>query len=518
MPVKKQTKTKVNTEPILPFMIGSDPEFLMFFGARGLDASHIISGFFRNGGYRGGNNGFNIPNVGNFGWDGAASTAELRPVATKTVKEMVDNLHTMLKTVAEKIPTVDFTTLSIGAPIGGHIHVDDFIHTNQESYGPEPRNRAEKTRVENIMSTYLLPIAASDHRVSALNRLRGGSYGRLTDFRYERKGSVVTCEIRGLTAEWMTTPEIAYATFAYIVTVWHELKTRNADLAKQDFITRTKEQNETLQKMMLGDYKIIERGLCQSIRKSIKTFELYPVFKKHIDFILKPEEVMNVKASVGWNINTGWNLTKVKKPSKAALMSPKMAKEVLRKQNIPDIQEHFGISYNDDYNVSMFSAAIAERIAGLNWQLKHDYFLFGFKKAVDGYCAMWPDGRMFVMPTNQSVEVTKDTMLKMQKRIGNRNEARIDPKTGQIRKTDNSNKIIIGIPYEDRAAQNPKNLIKLIYEIENKKVTPKAHTEFAAAVTVNKEETFNLTDAIGSDPIRRDRYDVSAIISNQSTT
>lgn len=508
-PVKKEAKAKW-VEPDLPFMIGCDPEFLMFFGTRGLDASSIINTFFRNNPqYRSGNNGFEIPNVGNFGWDGASSTGELRPKATKKISTMVEQLRTMLTTISEKVPTVDLTTLSIGSPIGGHIHVDDFLHSTNDYDSP---NRARVTRVENVMATYLLPIAASDHRVSALNRLKGGNYGKLTDFRYERKGSIVTNEIRGLTAEWMTTPELAFATFAYIVTVWNELKERDVELAKADFITRTKEQNQTLQRMMLGDYKIIERGISQSIRKEIKTFKLYPVFQKHIDFILNPEAVMEHKASVGWNINTGWGLTKFKKPSKRALTSNKMATEVLRKQSIPDIHQHFGLMYNDDYNVSLFSSAIAERIAGLNWQLKHDYFLFGFKKDVNGFAAMWPDGRMFTMPTNKPVAEIQTTMQKMQKRAIGRYTARIDPKTGQIRRTDNNSKIIIGIPYEDRANKDPRALIELIYNIENKKLEPKPADTFTANVVLAKDAPPTLSDVVPQDDVPMNKYEVGSII------
>lgn len=491
----KATKTKAVAvakaeEMTLPFSIGSDPEFLMFFGVRGLDASSIIETFFHNNGkYANEGGGYKIPNVGNFGWDGASSTAELRPVATKKVSTMVENLRTMLTTVSEKIPTVDLTTLSIGSPIGGHIHVDSFLHTTND-YNTSA-GRAEIARVENVLATYLLPLAASDHRISALNRLRGGNYGKLTEFRYERKGNVVTNEIRGLTAEWLTTPELAYATFAYIATVWHELKKRSLELSKAEFITRTKEQNQTLQRMMLSDYKIIERGISASIRKEIKSFELYPAFKEHIDFILYPEKVMEHKAAVGWNINTGWGLNKVKKPSKRDLMSPVKATGILRKQNIPDIHQHFGLMYNDDFNVSLFSSAVAERIAGLNWQLKNDYFLFGFKKDVDGYAAMAPDKLMYVMPTNKTTTEIEQTLVKMQSRAKGRCMARIDPKTGQIRKSDNTSKIIIGIPYEDRANKDPKGLIELIYNIENKKLTPKASNTFSSNVVLAKNQEKN---------------------------
>lgn len=512
MPKKLTSSKKTKAaEPELPFMIGSDPEFLMFFGVRGLDASAILQTFFnRNSSYRPEGNGFKISDVGNFGWDGASSTAELRPVAVRKISKMVENLRTMLTVISEKMPTVDLTTLSIGSPIGGHIHVDSFLHRDQD-YNT-PNNRAEIARVENTLATYLLPLAASDHRISALNRLKGGNYGKLTEFRYERKGAVVTNEIRGLTAEWLTTPEIAYATFAYIATVWHELKKRNLELSKAEFITRTKEQNQTLQRMMLSDYKIIERGISQSIRKAIKSFELYPVFKEHIDFILQPALVMEHKAAVGWNINTGWGLNKFKKPGKRSLLSPTKANGILRKQNIPDINQHFGIMYNDDYNVSLFSSAVAERIAGLNWQLKNDYFFFGFKKDVNGYAAMAPDKQMYVMPTNKDTLEIQNVLVKMQQRAIGRFTARIDPKTGQVRRSDNTNKIIIGIPYEDRANKNPRALIELIYNIENKKVVPRPITAFTPTVVVAKDKQPTLDDAIIDGDIDMRRFEVADII------
>ncbi len=513
--MKKQTKQKSE----LPFMIGCDPEFLMFFGTRGLDASDIIKSFFRNHPeYKLQNDsGYTIPNVGNFGWDGSSSTGELRPVATKNIQTMVDNIGKMLQTLSEKFPTVDLTTLSIGSPIGGHIHLDDFLH-NMDSDGYVTINtKAEKIRVENILATYLLPLCASDHRISALNRLQenNGRYGKITDFRFEKKGSIITNEVRGLTAEWMTTPYLTYATFAYIATVWHELKTKSLELNKADYIPRTKQQTESLQRMILGDYKIIERGITQEIRKSIKTFELYPQFKEHIDFILKPDVVMQHKESVGWNINTGWNLNKTKKPTKRALISPNTALNILRKQNIPDIKEHFALMYNDDYNVNLFSTAIAERIAGLNWQLKNDYFLFGFKKDVEGYGAMAPDGNMYTMPINRETEETRILMLRMQERSIGRITARIDPKTGQIRHANNNKKIIIGIPYEDRANKNPKGLIELIYKIENNKIKAQPISTFTSSRVVAKDETLALQNIIPDSEVQMQKYEVRDVIANK---
>jgi len=487
--VKKIKEIKIEVKK-LPFKVGCDPEFLLFFGTRALDASHIIRKMFPDS-----SGPHKIVNVGELGWDGASSTAELRPVPTDEIQVMVNNIGKLLSSLNAKVPTVDLTTLSIGSPIGGHIHVDAYkprtATTPYKGYNED--NRAEIKRIENLLATYLLPIAASDHRVSALTRLRNGGYGKLTDMRYERKGGtqsepIITCEIRGLTAEWMTTPELAYATFAYIATIWHEFSIRNLELSKNTFVTRSQDQNSTLHRMMLSDYKILERGISQSIRKTIKTFALYPQYKKEIDFILRPELVMKHKEAVGWNINTGWKLNKtIKKPKYSDLMSKNKAINNLKKENIPDIQEHFNIAYNDDYNVQMFSSAIVERIVGLNWQLKNDYFLFGFKKSIKGYGAISPDGKFYAVPENESLAVTKDTLQRMQTRSDDNSKPRIDPKTGKLRGYIKNRKIAIGIPYNLRAEHNTQSIIDLIYKIENNKLEAKEISEFV--VNNNKEET-----------------------------
>ena len=77
---------------VLPFKVGADPEFLLFHGTRALDASNIIRSFFENSGLRSGYAGYKIPEIGEFGWDGASSTGELRPNASNDPKQVTQNL------------------------------------------------------------------------------------------------------------------------------------------------------------------------------------------------------------------------------------------------------------------------------------------------------------------------------------------------------------------------------------------------------------------------------------------
>lgn len=521
---KKPTTTKskkavVTKNSVLPYKIGSDPEFLMFYGSRGLDASDIISNFFRNSTeVRSADSGYKIENVGVFGWDGASSTGELRPVATDNIEVMVKNIGTMLSKISEKMPFVDLTTLSIGSPIGGHIHLDDFLHhlDGNRSNGIEVNNQREKTRVVRLMATYLMPVAASDHRVSAINRLNSNNYGKLYDIRFEKKGPAITAEVRGLTAEWMTTPKIAYATFAYLATVWHELKTRSLELSKDTNILRTEEHINQMHKMLLSDYKMIEETFCKHIHKQVKTFALYKQFQEEIDFICNPSLVMKEKERVGWNINNGWSLnTKTVKPTKSVLLGKKAVAQVMKTNDIPDVERHFAIPYNDDYNVAKFSTAISERIASVNWQLKNDYFLFGMMKGVEGYGVMNSAKEFFAIPHNRAHHATNETFERMLSRAHNRNifrGARIDPKNGSIREP-MKNLIIIGIPYKERSVDDTRSLIEIIWKIENKKLTPQSINQFVAVPeVVGKEEPSSLSQCIANDEeTNLNDYDVSTI-------
>lgn len=512
-----QPKIKNNT---LPFMIGADPEFLLFYGSRGLDASTLIKNFFQNSTFEGVSAGYLIPNVGDFGWDGASSTGELRPVATKNIQTMVDNIGTMLKTMSEKMPYVDITTLSIGSSIGGHMHLDDFIHKRRSTYSDniEEIIPKEEKRVIKVLSTYLIPVAASDHRVSALKRLKSERYGKLNDVRFDLKGDVITAEVRGLTAEWITSPKVAYATLAYVATVWEELKIRNSELAKNPLVIRTDEHLNQIHKLMLSDYKVIEETICKSIKKEIKTFKLYAQFKEEIDFILNPTAVMKEKEKYGWNINQGWGLTKTtKQPTKANLLNKKKLVEIMKTQDIPNVENHFTVNYNDDYNVAKFALAISERVAALNWKINNEYFLFGYKKGIEGYGASNTKGEFYCMPTNEELDTTIEKHSRMRSRAHDQvsGTSRIDPKSGKI-KQPYTNLTVIGIPYSDRAEDNINNLIELIWNIENNKTNAKPQSSFRTSITVAKEQTTDITLAMGDEYDAYDnnrRMDISEIIS-----
>ncbi|MDO8640171.1 MAG: hypothetical protein Q7R33_01385 [Nitrosarchaeum sp.] len=484
------------TTPItkqLPFNIGADPEFLFFHGTKALDASEILTNFLSNqpnirkapANNQGQNLGFAIENLGEIGWDGAASVGELRPTPSHGPADLTEKIRQLITIMYSKLPALDITTLSIGHPIGGHIHIEIDRNKAYQDKGERitSQKMAELNRIEKLIATYLMPIIASEHRLCSNGRLTATKYGKADDFRWEnRSDTKATIELRGISAEWLTSPKIANATLAYTAVITHEIFNRNQELIKENFILRTKNHISSMQELMLLDYNIIEKSIVNNIKRTVKNFEFYPLFKEEIDYILKPQEVLKEKTKYGWNMVNGWQLNKNKKqPTKKALYSNHNVTSKLNKENQVLIQRNFDIPYNDDYNVTFFAKAITDRIAALNWNLKYEYFLYGLKKGIEGYSAMdCQTTTFFQIPTNTEHTNIQNAAQKMSEKfeqcIGN--AVKIDPKTGKIRQW-GKNQIVIGIPYEPRTKNDTTTLIDLIWQIENNKIKAQKISNFA---------------------------------------
>lgn len=469
--VTKRTKKITTTQSVeLPFYVGCDPEVLLFYGTKPLDCKVLLKQQFKMPSVNCSEEsmGWAIDNVGSFGWDGASSTGEIRPNAVKSLDTMVANIETLLKMMVKDIPFVDVTTLSIGSPIGGHIHMDDIKGWGNMS-------TSTKSLVQKTLATFLLALTSSDHKPSVLFRLQNGGYGQLTDIRWEEKQFARTAEIRGLTAEWLSSPKLTKATFAYVFTVWREMTNNLNKLAKESVIIKDSGHASVLQDLMLKDYNFFEKSFIQEIKKLINKFEYYPTFKNEIDFILDTKAVAEEKKRVGWNVRLGWNLAKTenKKLTKSMIVNKK--KTIAGKTEAPQIAEYFNVPYNNDNNVSYFANAISERVAVHNWALQNEYFLFGIKNGFDGYSAMNANNEVFVIPANQSPSDAYNTLQKMKNKAYDHHSlsyVKIDPKTGSIRQPKNK-LIFIGIPFKDRQELNFKPMLELIWLIENNKIKAK---------------------------------------------
>jgi hypothetical protein len=300
-------------------------------------------------------------------------------------------------------------------------------------------------------------------------------YGKADDIRWETHGGsnntrFSTAEVRGMSAEWLTSPKIANATLAYLGVVWHELLKNNEELIKDRSILKTKGHITAVHQMMLSDYKLIENAIVRGLAKTVRQFELYPMFKEEVEFILHPRSVLEEKEKAGWNLGVGWNISKkITQPTKKTLLSPKNVSDAVKKHNNPSLDNNFTMSYNDDFNVASFASAISERIGALNWRLKNEYFLYGLKKGIEGYAAMdAKTGKFYTAPNNHPHSETKDSCDRMKSRFlnNNSNSLKIDPKTGRTRFASHD-AIIIGIPYNERADNKTNSLVELIWDIEN---------------------------------------------------
>lgn len=463
----------------LPFMIGADPEFLAFYGRKSVHAQELLTwglGKVRpaleNDGY-----GYKIGKFGHMGWDGHNATGEMRPSAAKTPDELVANIGGMLKAVHEHLPFVDFSALSIGAAVGGHIHLDA---------GPDMYNDKTKARVARLVATFLLPIFASEHAICSGYR-SSGSYGQPQDMRYQNVGTSakMVLEIRGPSAEWTVSPRIAKATLCYIACVWQEIIKRSLPLSKTEIALKTEPQIKAAFNAILSDYRPMKDGLLKGIAETVRGFEFYDKYKEEIEFILDPKAVYAEKEKVGWNLMVGWGLTKEVKPKKKELMSEKIVAKKAKGVNMDLIDSSFSVSYNNDFNVSFFSEAISERVAGLGWKLKKEYFLFGLKKGVEGFLANDADaGTFFNVPSNINHKTINSLTQKLVQKYGSQKRVdmiRIDPKTGHTRKG-MGDVVIIGLPYEMRQHKDVKHLVELIWKIENNKLEAKKLADYPDVV------------------------------------
>ena len=491
----------------MPFKMGADPEFLIFYGSKILDASKIIKYFLgknENRTLQPNAMGFQIEPHGELGWDGHNLTGEIRPNPEKNIDKLTEHIGQLLQTLSQKIPFADLTTLSLGSPSGGHIHVDI---TDRKEFSENSKTMAQTAKT---LATFLIPLIATDHRISAANRIKGNGYGQADDIRIGKPNeTTTTLEIRGQSAEWLTTQKITRSTLAYIGVIWNEIL-KNPKLSKNAIIFKSKPQINAIQDTVMANYKPITDNIVSQIGKTVKTFELYPDFKEEIDFILNTEAVMAEKEKNGWNINRGWNFNKTKNPTKRDLISSHKVRKILENVDMELIDTSLSINYNDDRYVSNFANAISERIAAFGWRLKNNYFLFGLVKGENAFLAAMTDDLsknsragevandllVYLTPTTRNVSQIKNILLNMWQKIRYNSSAhKINPQTGKLI-SPNQNTILIGIPYEIREKNQVKDLINLIWKIETGKLIKKKIKDFHLPQTETRTDNEEIKHAI----------------------
>lgn len=398
-----------------PFLMGSDPEFTVLFQNKKIQADRLMKKVCK--GVQWGENGmgWRVPEMkGEFGFDGCASTGEIRPDPAKSVDECVENMRSILTNAHKFLSTFSLSTLSTHAPIGGHLHLDI------------PNNWTEnqvKEALRKLLSFYL-PITLNENPISRAIRSNGGNYGKIDDFKLmsHRSGNT-SIEIRCPSAEWITTPEVMAATLAYVGTVWHELLNNQTNFKKfSKILMRNNQQLKVMQEMAIGNHPLMVEMLFKQIKGAVKTFEFYKEYKKEIDLMLTPKKMIALKTQAQFELFTGWGLNKsTKKIVKKTFLSNKKVNEELKKKNLSqDFTNQITLPHNDDKNVAVFANALEERMLALNWNPKYRFYLFGIKAGIEEPIAGTRDGKIvlgkqFIKNENDRSAIVM-TMMRMTER------------------------------------------------------------------------------------------------------
>lgn len=456
------------------FKLGADPEFSFVYQGRRVCANELLeNNLKRKKGFSLRNSGFECEG-GQMGWDGCAATAELRPNASYSAKELTDNIKKIITNSHQHLSAFDMSVLSVHAPVGGHVHfqISREMHNNE---------RLVEALHKKIASFYL-PILISENKMNLRIRSQGGGYGTLTDFHGNNEfptesGSEYTYEFRTPSAEWLVTEKICEATLAYLGVVYNEILYNPDNFKKYMYIVyRNKEQASALHKLAVTEYVGITETLFNEIKKAVKTFELYEEYKEQVDYILNPKKVMEDKKKAEYNIVIGWNLRKalkIKDPTFRLLMSDKKFKELADKKNLDVMTQAVNIAYNDDINVEGMVEALKRHVAAFEWKLKNNYFIFGLKKGIETPIVFNQNKELICGKEEIKTKSDNQAMIELMDRIYQKflccHKAKtINPITMELEK---QKAIVIGLPYGMRMGNDYKSLIKIIYPLEKKAPT-----------------------------------------------
>lgn len=448
------------------FKLGADPEFHLVAQNRRLHAEQTIGKYF------GGNGGtLVLPGVGEVGHDGASATGEFRVEPSNDPAVLTGHFRTLIGKIVEKVPFADISPLSTFAPVGGHIHLE-----------VAPNSRWSEAKTQNIIrkiASFYLPLMLGENKLNAQIRLRGGSYGRISDARCDSHGNSRTIEYRAPSPEWLITPKITEATFAYMGVIYNEiLKGNTKAMAKaRPMLMKNSAQMEALQTLASSDYLYLIKALCKDMKAIVSEFEAYPDFKDLVDYILTPERVIADKEKVGYELTHGWGFVGTTNFTSRQLVSDKIFEEKSKGMNLDQVGQLINISYNTDANVEHFSRKLSERVSAFKWKLKNSYFLFGMRKGIQDIIVRNGEGTYLqgadVCKTAKDLTAMNTLFDRMRDRyyskVGKPGKLIMDfMSTGK--QNDGKNTIIIGLPYDMRRQGSIRPLLEAVYRAERGRI------------------------------------------------
>jgi len=464
-----------NTKKEFEFKIGADPEFVLTMQGRKVDAKQTMQLVLnKKPGFKPTRDdmGFDVDPFGNIGWDGASSTAEIRPKASNTPQEVVNNLGGMFKAFVKHIRLCDMSTISEYSSVGGHIHLEI---PKGEKWSIEKKNTLHRR-----MASFYLPLLISENKTNLNLRLKQ-TYGALKDnrieqkFKYEDGSPGFTYEFRCPSAEWLTTPKLAQATMAYMAVIYHEILKHPKNFTKfNDIVYKSDKQGDALQTLAIMEFDILTQSILNKVKKYIRTFEMYEYYKNEIEYLFNPKQVIKDKQKADYNIAIGWNLIGKTIPKKSEILSSKKKIQgIAAKKDFDNLKAVMNIHYNADTNVGLFADSLKDRVAAFNWKLKNNYFLFGMRKGITTIIARnlkkeYLTGQKIIKTVLEKEHIDR-LFDKMETKFNNNNgvlnNATLDFITGKVKDMRES-VIVIGIPYSMRIEENIKPFLNFIWTLE----------------------------------------------------
>lgn len=472
------------------FKLGADPEFVLTMQGRKVDAEQTMKlalkgkpGFKQATSMASGG-GYEIEPYGNIGWDGASSTAEIRPRPDYEPQKIIDNLAGIFKEFIKNMKLCDMSTLSEFSSVGGHLHLE--IPKTDHQWGNEKINK-----IHRQLASFYLPLLISENKTNLNIRLKQG-YGSLGDkrveniFKWQDGSEGYTFEFRCPSAEWLTTPKLANATIAYMGVVYNEILNHSTNLKKfKDIIYTTDKQGDALQTLAIMDFNILTESILKKAKKYIRTFDMYPDYKEEIEYLFNPKQVIKDKIKAEYNIAIGWNLIEKSFPKKSQILSSKKKIQgIAEKKNFDMIKGVVNINYNDDTNVAAFADSLKDRVAAFNWKLKNSYYLFGMRKGIEKMIAKnlkdeyltGKDSFKTILDKNEMDKLFDKMNQKFNNNTGISRTATLDFATGKLKDMRESI-ILIGLPYNMRIKENIKPFLNFIWSLEKGDIDPKIKKE-----------------------------------------
>ena len=443
-----------------PFKMGADPEFNILIKDRHFKADALFRSLF-NDKLKAKPMGYEVGKAGEVGWDGNSDIGELRPNPSNKPEEITANLKKLIKTIVDQNPLLELSTLSDMGTVGGHIHFELPPMSNSS----DVNNYA--CRLHKKLSSFYIPLIMGEDLINLRTRTRT-SYGKITDYRTGQHTNSTTYEFRVPSAEWLTTERITKATMAYFGTIYNEIQKHPKNFAKcNNFIFKNEKQGLALQSLAISHFDVILNSITHKIRKNIRTFEFYPQYEEEINFILSPEKVLKEKQTVNYNMTLGWNLIKLKQPSKRELFARVNPKTTF--PNLDTMIQIIPIGYNPDINVIEFVNALRQKMALLNWRLNNNYYFFGLKQGIKDFIIRNKANEYLYGKEQLQTENDRTSIEGTFKRMSDKFyklKTRESGKEEEIQKK----YIMIGIPYDLRMASRTKPMLELVYDIEKNKI------------------------------------------------